>query len=352
MKRRSFLKALGMGAGATALCPSSILASETFSHRNPSIIKPIIGSWFEFRHNNLAEGKYWNEALRNFTEENWKEKIHEIHEAGMEYLVLMGVAGDDEAFYSSDYLKSAGYQCKDPLEAVLSAADECGIKFFIGNDFYGDWRQARKMMTDKKVAILREKGMQEVAGKYGHHKSFYGWYFPNESGLSDNIDDMTIEYVNNCSKIARQLIPHAVNLIAPYGTNMIRTDDEYVRRLEKIDIDIIAYQDEIGVRKTKVGEAGKYFEALYRAHAKAGRARLWADIELFEFEGVFYKSALIPASFNRVLQQLEDISPFVEHILVYQFQGIMNKPGSKAFAGHPASTKLYSDYIEWYRQTL
>lgn len=352
MRRRSFLKTLGLGLGATALSPQSALASDSFVRKRYPAIKPIIGSWFEFRHNNLAEGKYWNATLKNFTEDNWKEKIREISEAGMEYLVLMGVAGDDEAFYESQYLKSAGYQCKDPLEAVLSAADECGIKFFIGNDFYGDWRYARKMMTDKNVAMLREKGMNEVAEKYGHHKSFYGWYFPNESGLFDNIDDMTIEYVNNCSRIGKQLIPNSVNIIAPYGTNTIRTDDEYVRRLEKIDIDIIAYQDEIGVRKTKVGEAGKYFEGLYKAHAKAGRARLWADIELFEFEDVFYKSALIPASFDRVLQQLEDISPFVEHILVYQFQGMMNKPGSKAFAGHPDSTKLYSDYMEWYHNRL
>ena len=153
------MKVFGLGIGTSALCPQSVFASEHFVRKRYPAIKPIIGSWFEFRHNNSAEGKYWNKTLKNFTEENWKEKIREISEAGLEYLVLMGVAGDDEAFYKSNFLKSADYKCQDPLEAVLSAADEYGIKFFVGNDFYGDWRQARQMMTDKKIgrASCRER---------------------------------------------------------------------------------------------------------------------------------------------------------------------------------------------------
>ena len=114
-----------------------------------------------------------------------------------------------------------------------------------------------------------------------------------------------------------------------------------------MDIDIIAYQDEIGVKKTRLGCAGKYYEALYKAHAKAGRSRIWADMEIFEFEGDVYRSALLPAGFNRVLKQMEDISPFVDNILIYQYIGLMNKPHSTAFAGHPSSVRLYTDYMNW-----
>ena len=86
---------------------------------------------------------------------------------------------------------------------------------------------------------------------------------------------------------------------------------------------------------------------MYKVHAKAGRARLWADMEIFEFEGDVYNSALIPAKFERILKQMEDISPFVDHILVYQYLGIMNKPGSMASVGHPESGTLYTDYMNW-----
>lgn len=346
MERRKFLEAVGLASS------SVFLVGKAFPENIPSYkknrhIKPIMGSWFEFTHSFAPEGKYWNPVLPQFTEQQWKDKIKEIHEAGLEYLVLMAIANDGKTFYPSKLQPRYDYVCQDPLEAVLSAADECGIKFFVSNDFWSDWRNGHNMMTDAEVAKLREKGMNEVAEKYAHHKSFYGWYYPNESGLWNTIDETTISYVNNCTRVARQLTPRSINLIAPYGTKSIRLNDKYVSQLERLDVDIVAYQDEIGVKKTRVGTAGQYYEALYKAHAKAGRARLWADMEIFEFEGDVYKSALIPASFERVLKQMEDISPFVENILVYQYEGLMNKPGSSAFAGHPNSVRLYSDYMNW-----
>jgi hypothetical protein len=30
----------------------------------------------------------------------------------------------------------------------------------------------------------------------------------------------------------------------------------------------------------------------------------------------------------------------------------MNKPGSRAFAGHPDSTRLYTDYVQWWKKTV
>ena len=40
--------------------------------------KPITGSWFEFLHHNTAEGKYWNETITAFTEEQWRLKLREM----------------------------------------------------------------------------------------------------------------------------------------------------------------------------------------------------------------------------------------------------------------------------------
>ncbi len=346
MDRRYFLRSFGVTSASLLLANQAFSMLSSQAQQNPKI-KPISGSWFEFSHTLDVEGKYRNDVLPNFTTEQWKAKVREIRETGMEYLVLMAVANDGKTYYPSKLQPRYDFACPDPLEAVLSAADECGMKFFVSNDFWDKWSNTTKMMKDRDISKLRELGMEEVAKKYSHHKSFYGWYYPNESGLNNSIDDLTLNYVNNCTKIAKRLTPNSVNLIAPYGTKSMRPNDQYIRQLERLDIDIIAYQDEIGVRKTKTGSAGKYFEILANAHSKAGRSKIWADMEVFEFEKGVYTSALIPASFDRVLQQMEDISPFVEKILIYQYVGIMNKPGSIASVGHPNSEKLYTDYMNW-----
>ena len=39
-------------------------------------------------------------------------------------------------------------------------------------------------------------------------------------------------------------------LIAPYGTNLTLTNSKYIDALASLDVDFIAYQDEIGVKKT------------------------------------------------------------------------------------------------------
>jgi hypothetical protein len=136
-------------------------------------------------------------------------------------------------------------------------------------------------------------------------------------------------------------------MIAPYGTRIVKPDDQYVRQLDALDVDIVAYQDEVGVRKSKTSETSAFYEGLRRAHDRSQKAKLWADVEIFDCEGEVYKTALVPAPFDRVKLQLEAVSPWVDKILVYQYLGMMNQPGTTAFAGSQASAKLYTDYQSW-----
>ncbi|MEG1743780.1 MAG: hypothetical protein RR246_06390, partial [Clostridia bacterium] len=77
---------------------------------------------------------------------------------------------------------------------------------------------------------------------------------------------------------------------------------------------------------------------------KAAKSALWADIELFEFEEDVYRSALVPAKIERLEKQIEAISEYVDEILVYEYIGIMNKPGTIAYCGHPDSVTYYQEY--------
>lgn len=309
--------------------------------------RKIDGTFFEFRHHNTAEGKYWNSTLDTFTAEDWRKKVREISEIGMEYIVLMATALNDRCYFSSSVFPFADIPCSDPVEALLSEADECGLKVFIGNGFYGDWRKAGQNIKSKEVIDRSFRAMEELAELYGHHKSFYGWYFPDETCIILRYSKDFIGYVNLCSSYCRQLTPEKKTLIAPYGTNLVYANDKFVRSLAETDVDFIAYQDEVGVKKTKVDRTKRLFEKLRMAHDKAGRSELWADIELFTFEQAVYRSALLPASFERIRKQIENVAPYADKILCYQYPGIMNPASSDVFAGHPDSARLYEDYKKY-----
>jgi hypothetical protein len=340
MNRRNFLATLGMGTAAVALGSTSAPAAA------PATIKPIRGSWFEFQHHATVEGPDWNPALARFNAAQWDAKIKEIADAGLEYLVLMATAVYYRSFYDTQIYPKWHLGCDDPLEAVLAAADKYKIKFFIGAGFYGDW-ESDKVIVDPVAAQKRLQSLGELAQRYGSHPSFYGWYWPDEAEINPYYTPEFLHYVNTLSHEARQLKPRAPIMIAPYGTRIVKPDDKYVQQLDALDVDIVAYQDEVGVQKSKVTETARFYEGLRRAHNRSQRAKLWADVEMFAFETEVYKSALMPAPFERLLAQMEAVSPFVDEILVYQYLGLMNQPGTTAFAGSPQSVKLYTDYQNW-----
>ncbi|MCX7017635.1 MAG: DUF4434 domain-containing protein [bacterium] len=310
------------------------------------MLKPIEGSWFEFQHTD-AEGKYYIAALAGFTAQQWETKVREAAEIGMRHLVLMNVAMLFKSFYDTPLLPRFGIACDDPIEAVLSAADRYGIKFYMPNDYFDDCTNHGRNILDADTQRKRAQCMEELVARYGHHPSFHGWYWPIEAYLKSGYSDVVLTYVNQCSRIARSLTPDAPILIAPYGTGVVVADDHYVAQLDRLDVDIIAYQDEIGCLRHGVEDLPRFYEGLRIAHDKAQRAAFWSDIEIFTFEGNVGVSALLPAPFDRVRRQIEIASDYADVILIYQFQGMMNKPGSQAFAGHPDSEILYTDYEKW-----
>lgn len=309
-------------------------------------IKPILGSWISVQHPNPKEAALWDPACAAFTEADWARTVRDMADLGFKYLVLLSVAHDFKAYYDSAIFPRKRFGCEDPIKSLLQAADDCGLRFFVGCGWFGNWADSGSR-SDPQVMRRRLQAMGELTERYGGHESFYGWYWPSEAAINERFSDEAVTYVNACSAEARRLTPGKKTLIAPYGTRLAVPDDRYVHQLESLDVDIIAYQDEVGVRKTKPEELPRIYEGLRKAHDRVPQRALWADVEIFTFAGEVYRSALIPASFDRVEKQLAAISPFVDTILVYQYQGLMNPPGSSVFVGHVDSAKLYSDYRRW-----
>jgi hypothetical protein len=334
-------------AGQVRSAPSAASASAPAMGSGSSrAIKPIRGSWISIQHPNAKEAVLWDPACAAFTEQDWMQMVRDMAELGFEYVVLLSVAHDFKAYYKSAIFPRQQFACEDPIRAILRGADECGMKLFMGCGWFGNWADSASR-TDRQVSHRRLRAMGELAERYGRHQSFFGWYWPSEAAIRERFSDEAVTYLNECSAEAGRLTPDKKTLIAPYGTRLVVPDDRYVRQLESMDVDIIAYQDEVGVKKTTPDELPRIYEGLRKAHDRVPQRALWADVEVFTFAGEVYKSALIPAPFTRVAQQLAAISPFVDTILIYQYQGLMNPPGSRIAVGHKDSVRLYSDYRRW-----
>jgi len=308
-------------------------------------MKWITGTWLDFRHPNPYDGYYWNGQTARFRKEQWDGKVGEMHSVGMDTLVIMSVALAGKAFYPSAYLKERWpLACDDPIKAVLDAAHKRHMQVFVGLGFrenVGAGPDTRRESVDWHRHLA-----DDLQRRYGHHPAFFGWYLANETAIHEIYPEKDVHFIRAIADHCHQISHHKPVLIAPYGTNRVKECERFVEQLHELHVDHIAYQDEVGVRKTRVEQLPAIFARLERLHKKAG-IPLWADVEIFEFEGDTYKSPLIPAPVARIQRQVEIIGPYVERMLCYQYLGLMNPPDSPQFCGHPSSARLYEDYMAW-----
>jgi hypothetical protein len=307
----------------------------------------------DFQHQNPHDGDYWNETTRRFTAEQWRGKVGEMAALGLEYIVIMSSALDDKAFYPSDFMARHDLTCADPIAAVLEAAQAYGLKVFVSAGFYGHTTEETSEAAD--YLEWHQILAAELYRLYAHYPAFYGWYVPNEAEVNGHYSDGFMRFMADFVPYLKTPLQHPKRvLIAPYGTRKVVEDEAFVSQLRALGtagVDFIAYQDEVGVRKTQVDELDAIYARLRRLHdhaAEGGNAApaLWADIELFEFEGATYASALIPATLDRILRQLAAIAPHVDTMLCYQTHGLLNPPDSSQFCGHPDTAKLWQEYRE------
>lgn len=308
-------------------------------------LKPITGSWLDFHHPNRHDGDYWNAKTERFTAQHWAEKVAEMAAIGMDTLVVLSVTLGKRGFYPSRVLPGRWpLAAEDPIEAVLEAADRLGVRTFLGVGFFKD--DTGSVRADADEVRYRQEVPAELFDRYGRHASFGGWYLPVEAPIRGHFPDEYITYTRELGRICRAAAPKLPVLIAPYGTRTVIPDDRFVEQLKELEVDYVAYQDEVGVAKTEVEELPEIFARLADAHERA-RLPLWADMEVFRFEGAVYDSALLPAPWSRVHAQLASISPHVEKVLCYQYLGLMEPPNGRAAVGHPKALELYRDYQAW-----
>jgi hypothetical protein len=318
-------------------------ATETVSKTDAPVL-PISGTFINLAYQDVRN-KYTNPLDQDDTDPQvWSAKIAEMKAMGMEYLVFMAVANEGKAFYPSE-LMDLQYPSwrKSPVDAIMDAAASHGMKVFMSTGWAKDQDDN---LRDPKIKGRQLEMMEELAGIYREHPAFYGWYLPVEDCLGPVLTDYAVEAVNALTARARELTPSAKILISPYGIfNSDFDDPRYEQQILRLNVDIIAYQDEVGcVREkyplTRLRENWKKLRAI---HDKSD-IEMWANCESFTWErGTNDRtSALIPASFSRLLsQQAAATAGGVDRIISFMMCGIYSH-------GQPQwSSAAGKDYMSW-----
>lgn len=314
-----------------------------------SPVKPIVGSWFSIYWNDMRH-VHWNAACMHFTREQWDAQVRDLKRLGVTSLVMCNVMIGGVSVYESKIAPRIELECDDPLEAVLTAADRYGVHVYMNNDY--DERFPFKDVMLPEAELARYTVLEELVARYGHHPSFDGWYWAWEACIEPYYTQRFISYVNGNSNVARALRPGCRILTAPYGTKNAVCDAKYLRQLEKLDVDIIAYQDTVGCYATDVDGSARAFEILRRAHDKVPQRALYADVETFDWAGTPNRreTPLISAPIERLQSQLAAVSPFVDEVYAFIFQGLFQNKKSPAYAGYEPGARLYEQYEAWLKQ--
>ena len=314
-------------------------------------ILPITGTFLNLPYQDVRN-KYTNPLSMDYTDPDfWTVKVTEMHKMGMEYLVLMAVANEQKAYYPSKLMPWVyDKSLKSPVDAIMDTASELGMKVFMSTGWAKDQDDN---LRDPAIKGRQIEMMNELAGLYGNHPAMYGWYLPVEDCFGPVLTDYAVDAVNALTDMARTLTPDAKVLISPYGIfNSDFENPRYEQQIMRLKVDIIAYQDEIGCVREKypLPRLRENWKKLRQIHDKTN-IQMWANCESFAWEKAMNDrtSALVPASFSRLLSQMAVATEGgVDRIISFMMYGVYEDPASQYQIGQPYwSNKAYGDYMAW-----
>jgi len=334
--------------------------SLTIVHSDNRSTGMINGAWSGF-YMWGNEGLLWMDELVKMTDTQWREMVRAMNEIGMSIIVIQEVFRNQEyvdahnmeeegykgkAFYPSAlYPGRMDINSKDPLEAVLSAADDYGMHVFIPVGIYAwfDYSEG-SLQWHKKVA-------SELWERYGHHPSFYGWYISEEihGWLSPEKKDKAIQKIHHKEIVHffKEFQNH-VRAMAPEKPVMLASNSHYVDKAEHIYPKLLKHLDILcpfGFHRMPEDDlSGEEAAVLLQKLCDEAGTHFWMDLETFLFGE---HGELYPRPVEGLISDLTRFPNF-EKILCFQFSGLMNAPWMSRKPGGEATVNLYRDYKQYY----
>ena len=355
-QRRNFLKG--------TLVASAMLASEKLLSVNKSIKKgklafePSLDNNFATPevmkgmpiHATFLDEVSWDIPHQNWGVKEWDKDFQAMKRVGINTVVMIRSGlGQWIASPFQSILKTENvyYPPVDLVEMFLTLADKHNMAFYFGMYDSGKYWIEGHFQKEIDLNLLL---IDEVWLKYGHHKSFQGWY------LSQEISRRT----KNMSKIFAQVGKHAkdvsgnlTTLISPYihgvktdqvmsGDKALSTkehEEEWDEILSNVQgaVDIMAFQD----GQVDYRELYDYL-VVNKKLADRYNMKCWTNIESFDRD---MPIRFLPIKWEKLLLKLESARRAgMEDAITFEFSHFMSPNSTYLQAGH-----LYDRYREHFK---
>lgn len=318
----------------------------------------IDGCWVSIYHWSEDEARWFNEDLKKLTDEDWKQKIYDMNSVGIKGVIIQNLfycnesAGQHDmtvenyrgkAFYPSKvYPERFDITARDPVEAILSAADECEMNVFLGVGLFA-WFDFSPESLEWHKRIT-----QELFEMYGHHKSLYGWYVSEEMFGSlyyeyPYLRDSDYKYIVNFFKeyksFIKELTPTKPVALAANNIKFHEFEQEWKEILVNVDI-LLPFAFARDPERLNINEI--------LTICKECGTHFWVDMEMFAWP---LDNGLVPKSVEELIKEIRMYDE-IEQIYGYQYTGIMNSPNFRYNLGGNKTRELYKGYYEYYKTII
>lgn len=281
---------------------------------------------------------------QNWGYEDWRKEFALYREIGIDTAIIIRAGYQNKCIFPSQVLGDL-LPCYDDLgQWFFELGEEFGVGIWFG--LYDSGRHWMRGAWWDEVEV-NQRFIDEVVARYGHHKSFAGWYICHET--SRNASNI-IEIFNALGRACKVALDRPV-LISPFpqGAKQFLGGDafplaESMNHWERIfaetkgAFDICAFQD----GQIHYQELPAFHAAIKDLGAGHG-VRIWSNVETFDRD---MPIKFPPADWRRLRFKLEAASASeVEKIITFEFPHFLSPHSC-----YPAAHNLFARYREWSAQ--
>lgn len=289
---------------------------------------------------------------QNWGESEWDKDFGYMREAGIDTVILIRCGYRKWQTFPSDILTKAEGCYTPPVDLVdmfLRLSDKWEMNFFFG--LYDSGKYWENGDYEKEVEI--NKGViDEVWSRYGHHKSFKGWYLSQEcSRKTGKIINLYAGLGRYCKEVSGGLktiiSPYidGVKNISQYNSATAKsggvTLEEHAREWDEIfagirgAVDIVAFQD-----GHVVYEELTDFLKLNKSLADKHGIECWTNSETFDRD---MPIKFLPIKWEKLRLKMKLAQEAgIENAITFEFSHFMSPQSSYLQAGH-----LFNRYKEY-----